>query len=136
MSSVAPIAARFLTDGRIDTPPVRDARRRAELRMEHRGDMLELAVLADDAALAIRLDRLAERLLAASRQLVAHLLAEVDQLGQVIGPAAGVRVGARRPRPQRDVAARSSSRSPSNRISSRNVTHFRIRIATAASSAC
>jgi hypothetical protein len=62
--------------------------------MEHRGDMLELAVLADDAALAICLDGCAERLLAASRQLIAHPLAEVDQLGEVIGPRAGVRVGA------------------------------------------
>ena len=43
MSSVAPIAARFLTDGRIDTPPTAAARRRAELRVEDGGDVLELA---------------------------------------------------------------------------------------------
>ena len=43
--------------------------------------MLELAVLADDAALAVGLDQCTERLLAAACQLVSHLLAEVDELG-------------------------------------------------------
>ena len=105
MSSVAPIAARFLTDGRIDTPPTALARRRAELRVEDGGDVLELAVLADDAALAVRLDRLAEGLLAAAGQLVAEVLAEVDQLCQVVGPACPRTGSSRRRRPRRGGAA-------------------------------
>ena len=70
------------------------AGRRAELRVQHRRDVLELAVLADDPALAVRLDGLAERLLAAASQLVAEVLPEVNELGQVLRPAACVRVRA------------------------------------------
>src|SRR5689334_19360010 len=54
--------------------------------------MLELAGLADDAALAVRLDRRPERRLGAVGQLLAEDLAEVDQLGQVVRVRARVRV--------------------------------------------
>ena len=92
MSSVAPIAARFLTEGRMDTPPTRPRVGAPNFGMEDGGDVLELAVLTDDAALAVRLDRVPERLLAAAHQLVAEVFAEVDELGQVLRPAAGVRI--------------------------------------------
>ena len=55
---------------------------------------MDNAIRSDDAALAIRLDRSFERLLAATGQLVTEELPEVDELRQVIRPQAGIRVGA------------------------------------------
>src|SRR6185295_12817047 len=66
--------------------------RGAELRVEARGDLLELARLADDSALAVGLDRGPEGCLGPRCQLAAEELAEVDQLGEVVAVLAGVRV--------------------------------------------
>ena len=85
MSRWAPIAAALL-DRRQDRDAVDEAAdRRAELGVEDRRDVLELAVLADDPALAVRLDRVAQGRLAPAHELVAEDLAGVDELGDVLG---------------------------------------------------
>ena len=101
--------------------------------MEDGGDVLELAVLADDAALAVRLDGFAEDLLARRVEPSPRYSPKSMMPGEVVGPGAAygfeqtTATAARR-------SGRSSLRSPSTMISSRNVAHLRIWIATAASS--
>src|SRR3990172_8944593 len=75
-----------LLDRGQDRDPARAvAGRRPELGVEDGGDVLQLARLADDAALAVRFDGRAERLLAAPHELVAEDLAEIDELAEGVG---------------------------------------------------
>src|SRR5438093_4442726 len=82
--------AALLDRGQDRDPADTGPRRRPELRVQAGGDLLELARLAHDAALAVGLDRCAERFLSAAGQLVAEVLAEVDELGEVVAVLAGV----------------------------------------------
>ena len=132
MSRWAPIAALFLTDGRIETPSDGRAHGRAELRVQERRDVLELALLADDPALAIRLDRRRPAPPCADHELGREATRPASissEMSSEYSPAYGFFRTAATATRRRGL---SSARPPSSWISSVNVTHLRTSTANAA----